>query len=230
MYKLLLVEDDLDYGTVIQQYLSICGFEVKWLNTPEQVIDTVTKEHFDLAILDIMLPVKDGFTLSKEINRVLPSLPFLFLTAKNQNIDRLMGLKLGADDYISKTCDPEELKIRIDNILKNQTNPTTKLDYYQLGAYRFYPDQLKLTISTNTHRLTERERDLLVLLINYDKQIVERTYILQQLWPTNDYFNGRSLDVFITRLRKYLAEDENIQITSIRGLGFEIDLALKEKE
>ncbi|MEC4115044.1 response regulator transcription factor [Myroides pelagicus] len=230
MNRILLVEDDIDYGIVVKQYLEISGFEVVWASTPTPVFEYLDQYSFDIAILDIMLPIKDGFTLAKEINTNYPHLPFLFLTAKNQNFDRLIGLKLGASDYLSKTCDPEELKIRIDNILKNQINRTTKLDYYQLGAYRFYPDQLKLTISTNTHRLTERERDLLALLISYDKQIVERNYILQQLWPANDYFNGRSLDVFITRLRKYLAEDENIQITSIRGLGFEIDLALKEKE
>ena len=225
MYKLLLVEDDIDYGTVIQQYLGICGFDVKWFSTPDKVVNVVTEEHFDLAILDIMLPVKDGFTLSKEINTVLPTLPFLFLTAKNQNIDRLMGLKLGADDYISKTCDPEELKLRIENILKRTAKPKT--EQYLLGSYTFNPVQLKLTHSTETIRLTERERDLLLLLIASNGKIISREEILQKLWPSADYFNGRSLDVFVTRLRKYFQHDDAISIASLRGIGFEINLSLK---
>ncbi|MDR2224295.1 MAG: response regulator transcription factor [Flavobacteriaceae bacterium] len=225
MYKLLLVEDDLDYGMVIQQYLTICGFEVQWFTTPEQVIDTITQKQFDLAILDIMLPQKDGFTLSKEIHAIAPTLPFLFLTAKNQNIDRLMGLKLGADDYISKTCDPEELKLRIENILKRTA--TSKIEHYQLGSYTFNPIQLKLTHPTETIRLTERERDLLLLLITSNGQIISREEILQKLWPSADYFNGRSLDVFITRLRKYFQHDDSISIISLRGIGFEIHLSLR---
>lgn len=225
MYKLLLVEDDIDYGTVIQQYLGICDFEVKWFSTPDKVVTAVIEEHFDLAILDIMLPVKDGFTLSKEINTVLPTLPFLFLTAKNQNIDRLMGLKLGADDYISKTCDPEELKLRIENILKRTAKPKT--EQYLLGSYTFNPVQLKLTHPTETIRLTERERDLLLLLIASNGKIISREEILQKLWPSADYFNGRSLDVFVTRLRKYFQHDDTISIASLRGIGFEINLSLK---
>lgn len=225
MYKLLLVEDDIDYGTVIQQYLGICGFEVKWFSIPDKVVTAVTEEHFDLAILDIMLPVKDGFTLSKEINTVLPTLPFLFLTAKNQNIDRLMGLKLGADDYISKTCDPEELKLRIENILKRTAKPKT--EQYLLGSYTFNPVQLKLTHPNETIRLTERERDLLLLLIASNGKIISREEILQKLWPSADYFNGRSLDVFVTRLRKYFQHDDAISIASLRGIGFEINLSLK---
>lgn len=225
MYKLLLVEDDIDYGTVIQQYLGICGFDVKWFSTPDKVVNAVAEEHFDLAILDIMLPVKDGFTLSKEINTVLPTLPFLFLTAKNQNIDRLMGLKLGADDYISKTCDPEELKLRIENILKRTVKQKT--EQYLLGSYTFNPVQLKLTHPTETIRLTERERDLLLLLIDSNGKIISREEILQKLWPSADYFNGRSLDVFVTRLRKYFQHDDAISIASLRGIGFEINLSLK---
>lgn len=225
MPKLLLVEDDIDYGTVIQQYLSICGFEIEWLPTPERVIELITNNSFDLAILDIMLPQKDGFTLAKEISALKPTLPFLFLTAKNQNIDRLMGLKLGADDYISKTCDPEELKLRIENILKR--NLITKKEEYHLGSYYFNPSQLKLSHPKETFRLTEREKDLLLLLIQYNKKVISREEILNNLWSSSDYFNGRSMDVFLTRLRKYLRHDDNIKITSIRGVGFEVYLSLK---
>lgn len=225
MSNILLVEDDLDYGTVIQQYLTICGFNVKWFATPEDVLDHIQMSQYDLAILDIMLPIKDGFTLAKEIHTKQPRLPFLFLTAKNQNIDRLMGLKLGADDYISKTCDPEELKLRIENILKRTVAP--KIEQYQLGAYSFHPLQLKLTHANETTRLTEREKDLLLLFIQHNKKVITREAILEQLWPAADYFNGRSLDVFVTRLRKYLSLDDSIQIKSIRGIGFEIELSIQ---
>jgi len=223
MHKILLVEDDLDYGTVVKQYLTFSGFDVIWTPQSEVVADLLQEHHFHLAILDIMLPVKDGFSLAKEIHTSHPEIPFLFLTAKNQNIDRLLGLKLGAADYISKTCDPEELKLRIDNILRYTVSPSTST--YKLGFYTFTPTLLRLQSAKKTYQLTERERDLLLLFIQHDQSIIEREQILNQLWQSADYFSGRSLDVFVTRLRKYLAEDDNIQITSIRGVGFKLDLA-----
>ncbi|WP_413513938.1 response regulator transcription factor [Myroides odoratus] len=224
MYKILLVEDDLDYGTVVKQYLEFSGFDVIWTSSSEEVATLLQKTTFNLAILDIMLPLKDGFTLAKEIRRDNPQIPFLFLTAKNQNIDRLVGLKLGAADYISKTCDPEELKLRIDNILRYTQTETNAV--YHLGSYTFNPNHLRLENSKNKYQLTERERDLLLLFIQHNNSILTRELILTKLWPSADYFNGRSLDVFVTRLRKYLAEDDAIQISSIRGVGFKIDLAL----
>lgn len=225
MHKILLVEDDLDYGTVIKQYLEICGFSILWLTTPTDVFKILEQDKYSLAILDIMLPIQDGFNLSKDIRLKYPHIPFLFLTAKNQNIDRLMGLKLGAEDYISKTCDPEELKLRIENIIKRHTVSID--DKYYLGTYTFYPMQLKLVHAKETFRLTEREKDLLLLFIQYNKKVLPRDVILTQLWPSADYFNGRSMDVFVTRLRKYLSYDDNVQITSLRGVGFETNLAIK---
>lgn len=225
MHKILLVEDDLDYGTVIKQYLEICGFSILWLTTPTDVFKILEQDKYSLAILDIMLPIQDGFNLSKDIRLKYPHIPFLFLTAKNQNIDRLMGLKLGAEDYISKTCDPEELKLRIENIIKRNTVSID--EKYYLGAYTFYPMQLKLVHAKETFRLTEREKDLLLLFIQYNKKVLPRDVILTQLWSSADYFNGRSMDVFVTRLRKYLSYDDNVQITSLRGVGFETNLAIK---
>ncbi len=224
MHKILLVEDDLDYGTVVKQYLEFSGFDVIWTSQPEDVANLFLHTNFSLAILDIMLPIKDGFSLAKEIHQTIPNLPFLFLTAKNQNIDRLLGLKLGAADYISKTCDPEELKLRIDNILRFTIPQQNSI--YQLGIYTFNPTLLRLENGKNTYQLTERERDLLLLFIKHNKSIIERELILTKLWQSADYFNGRSLDVFVTRLRKYLSDDDNIQINSIRGVGFKVDLAL----
>lgn len=223
MYNILLVEDDLDYGTVVKQYLEFSGFQVTWTPRAAEVNTLIIQQVFDLAILDIMLPVKDGFTLAKEIHQNHPQIPFLFLTAKNQNIDRLLGLKLGAADYISKTCDPEELKLRIDNILRYTQTKTYQT--YQLGIFTFTPNLLRLEHTKKTYQLTERERDLLLLFIQHDRSILEREVILNQLWQSADYFSGRSLDVFVTRLRKYLSDDDAIQINSIRGVGFKVDLA-----
>lgn len=223
MHNILLVEDDIDYGTVVKQYLEISGFNVIWTPSSIEVAELLQQHHFHLAILDIMLPIKDGFTLAKEIHQNHPNIPFLFLTAKNQNIDRLLGLKLGAADYIAKTCDPEELKLRIDNIMRHTPIETSTV--YHLGIYTFNPTLLRLEHAKKTYQLTERERDLLLLFIQHDQSILEREVILNQLWQTADYFNGRSLDVFVTRLRKYLSDDDNIQISSIRGVGFKINLA-----
>lgn len=223
MHNILLVEDDIDYGTVVKQYLEISGFNVIWTSSSTAVAELLQQHHFHLAILDIMLPIKDGFTLAKEIHQNHPKIPFLFLTAKNQNIDRLLGLKLGAADYIAKTCDPEELKLRIDNIMRHTPIETSTV--YHLGIYTFNPALLRLEHAKKTYQLTERERDLLLLFIQHDQSILEREVILNQLWQAADYFNGRSLDVFVTRLRKYLSDDDNIQISSIRGVGFKINLA-----
>ena len=222
MYKILLVEDDIDYGQVMQQYLEICGFQVQWLNTPENIKQVLVDTKFDLIILDIMLPVQDGFSLSKKIKEEHPDIPFLFLTAKNQNIDRIMGLKLGAQDYVDKTADPEELKIRINNILSRTAKTTNKT--IAIVSYTLYPEQLKLTHKNNTYRLTERERDLILLLIEHNNTIITKEEILKKLWPSTDYFSSRSLDVFMTRLRQYFINDDNIQIISIRGVGYEIKL------
>lgn len=228
MHKILLVEDDLDYGTVIKQYLEICGFSIVWLPTSSDVFKTLKQGNFNLAILDIMLPIQDGFSLSKQIRTEFPQIPFLFLTAKNQNIDRLMGLKLGAEDYISKTCDPEELKLRIDNIIKR--TKVAAEDKYRLGTYTLYPRQLKLVHPKETTRLTEREKDLLLLFIKYNNKVIPRDIILNQLWSAADYFSGRSLDVFVTRLRKYLIHDDKVKIISLRGVGFQINIANNEQK
>lgn len=222
MHKILLVEDDTDYGTTMKQYLEISGFEVIWLNSPKCVTDVLRQQKISLAVLDIMLPIQDGFSLSKEIQTLHPSLPFLFLTAKNQNLDRLTGLKLGAADYISKTCDPEELKLRIDNIIRNANHSSFSQKEYQIGEYTLYPELFKLTHPRQTTHLTKKECDLLLLLIQYNKQLIKRETILHRLWPETDFFSGRSMDVFMTRLRKYFRHDPSIQIRSIRGVGFEV--------
>lgn len=220
--KILLVEDDADLGMVLKQYLESSDFEVKWYTHPKALLDdTDALKNNQLAILDVMLPEMDGFTLAKTI-RQQHQIPFLFLTAKGQSIDRILGLKLGADDYITKPCEPEELLLRIHNILKRQLSATPNKTV-NLGAYAFNPALYQLVFNDTIIQLTEKEAELLSLFLNHNHQIVNRKDILEKLWGKDDYFLGRSLDVFMTRLRKYFQHDARISFDSIRGIGFKIE-------
>ncbi|MBP6576740.1 MAG: response regulator transcription factor [Chryseobacterium sp.] len=219
--KILLVEDDPDLGMVLKQYLEFSDFEVTWISNPEEILkDKKNVENFQLAILDVMLPVMDGFELSKKI-RKMSNIPFLFLTAKGQSIDRILGLKLGADDYITKPCEPEELILRIKNILKR--NETSEKSAIQIGNYSFIPSQFQLIFGNESIQLTEKESELLLLLSKSNQKIINRKEILETLWGENDYFLGRSLDVFMSRLRKYFQKDDRIKFDSIRGIGFKVE-------
>ena len=218
--KILLVEDDQDLGMVLKQYLEFSEFEVNWIPNPEEILKNKKQiDNYQLAILDVMLPVMDGFELSKEIRKT-SDIPFLFLTAKGQSIDRILGLKLGADDYITKPCEPEELILRIKNILKRNESSTKSI--IKLGDYSFIPSQFQLLFQDETIQLTEKESELLLLLSRNNHKIVNRKEILETLWGENDYFLGRSLDVFMTRLRKYFHQDERIRFDSVRGIGFRV--------
>lgn len=218
--KILLVEDDPDLGMVLKQYLEFSDFTVRWIPHPEEILkDKKIISGFQLAILDVMLPVMDGFELSKEI-RKSSDIPFLFLTAKGQSIDRILGLKLGADDYITKPCEPEELILRIRNILKRQQAVQAVIS---IGDYSFIPSQFRIMFRNETIQLTEKESELLLLLSKNNHQIINRKEILETLWGENDYFLGRSLDVFMTRLRKYFQHDKRIRFDAVRGIGFNIE-------
>lgn len=217
----LLVEDEYDFGFILKQYLEMSDFNVHWYQNPIQALDDfLLVNQCDIAILDVMLPEMDGFTLAKKLQEKT-EFPFLFLTAKNQQIDRILGLKLGADDYISKPCDPEELILRIKNILNRKGYKSTSEEIL-IGNYVFKPKQLVLQHSDTDYQLTEREVSLLLLLTQYNNQVVTREIILQHVWKNTDYFTGRSMDVFISRLRKYFQNDDRIKIQSIRGVGFHV--------
>lgn len=219
--KILLVEDDPDLGMVLKQYLEFSDFEVRWISNPQEILEnTEMIRDFQLAILDVMLPFMDGFELSKEIRKT-SEIPFLFLTAKGQSIDKILGLKLGADDYITKPCEPEELILRIQNILKRQKTSVT--EKFSIGKYSFIPSQFQLIFDTEIIQLTEKESELLLLLSKNNHKIINRKEILENLWGENDYFLGRSLDVFMTRLRKYLQKDDRIKFESVRGIGFKVE-------
>ncbi|MFW2136884.1 response regulator transcription factor [Chryseobacterium sp. TY4] len=222
--KILLVEDDADFGMILKQYLELSDFEVIWFQNPEDVLEIIeTQFDFQIGILDVMMPNIDGFSLAKHLLKKQANFPILFLTAKNQKIDRLTGLKLGADDYISKPCDPEELVLRIQNILKRSTFTAIQQTEIKIGSYLLNTEKLQLEHPKGKHKLTLKENELLLFLLNHNHQLLKREVILENLWENTDYFSGRSLDVFISRLRKYFADDDSIKITSIRGVGFEID-------
>ena len=217
--KILLAEDDPDFGMILKQYLELEDFEVSWFQNPEGIVSRLTSDFpFHMGILDVMMPNIDGFSLAKMILKEKNNFPLLFLTAKNQKIDRLTGLKIGADDYISKPCDPEELVLRIKNIIKRTTTavPETiiKMGQYSLDTKKLPHGNIRLTI---------REQQLLVYLLKHNHSAITRDEILDNIWETNDYFTGRSLDVFISRLRKYFSHDPQIKIQSLRGIGFDID-------
>ena len=220
--KLILVEDDQDLGTVLKQYLEFSDFEVIWFNHPQKLLNEIELvKTVQLIILDVMLPEIDGFSLAKKLAETI-TISYLFLTAKAQSFDRVLGLKLGADDYITKPCDPEELVLRIKNILKR--NQPVLDNSVKIGAYVFNRNYLTLSHNDEVFQLTEKEVELLNYFILHNHKLVTRKEILETIWGENDYFMGRSLDVFMSRLRKYFQYDESIKFESVRGIGFKIEL------
>lgn len=215
---LLLVEDDIDLQKVLAQYLELSGFRVYTANHGRHGLEVFNEHHVDLCILDVMMPVMDGFALAKEIRSLDPSMPVVFLTAKNQKEDRLKGLKIGADDYITKPFEAEELVLRLHNILKRAGKK--EFDSVQLGRLKVRFDELAIDDGNKLHNLTPREAELLKYLIDHRNKLLKRDQILEELWGQNDYFLGRSMDVFISRLRKYLQEEPAVTLETKRGVGF----------
>lgn len=218
---LLYVEDDASLSFVTQDNLELQGYQITHCADGPSALEAIHQQSFDLCILDVMLPGVDGFTLAQEIRKINPHVPILFLTAKSLKEDRIHGLKLGADDYITKPFSIEELILKIEVFLRRSlVVQPIKNQGFKIGKYYF--DYSNLTLSNNGHtkRLTQKEADLLSFLTKYKNQVVKRSTILETLWGEDDYFLGRSLDVFISRLRKYLNEDERLRIENIHGVGF----------
>ncbi|MFT4204834.1 MAG: response regulator transcription factor [Chitinophagaceae bacterium] len=227
MGTILFVEDEIDLGNVIKQYLEMNHFQIEWKTdgqAAKNYIDSNVNE-IDLAIIDISLPELNGFELAQYINGI-SAMPYLFLTARKEKTDRITGLKLGAVDYITKPFDIDELIVRIENILKrsNKHYPTASQDEtpveYSFKEVSFIKDQLFLKIGKEETTLTLREAELLEFLFKNKNKILKREIILTELWGKNDYFLGRSLDVFISRLRKYFVSSESIQISNVYGIGY----------
>jgi DNA-binding response OmpR family regulator len=224
---LLLAEDDASLGMVVKDYLNISGYEVFWCEDGKMAWESFQKNKFDLCLLDVMLPEMDGFDLANSIRQLNPEIPILMLTAKSLKEDKIKGFKLGADDYIVKPFNIEELVFRIEVFLRrskstgNKEN-TQKVNLNQIGNYLFDYDNLTLQRQDDIKNLTQKEADILKLLLEQKGQVVKRSEILIKVWGEDDFFLGRSLDVFVSKLRKYLKDDTNIEIQTIYGVGFKL--------
>lgn len=220
--KLLLVEDEESLGYLLQEYLAMKGFDITWGKNGKEALQVLDKIDFELAILDVMMPEMDGFTLAHTIKEKYPELPFIFLTAKSMKVDVLKGFSLGAVDYLKKPIDEEELFVRIKAILDHfvHVQPKTNANFYKIGNYSFDTYNQKLILNDQERKLTKRESDLLKVLISNKNNLCKHRDILVDLWGGNDYFNRKSLNVFITRLRQYLKDDSNIIIENLHGQGF----------
>ena len=218
---LLYVEDDESLSFVTRDHLELQGYQVSHFPDGRSALKAMADTSFDLCLLDVMLPEMDGFTLAQEIRKRNTHIPILFLTAKSLKEDRIQGLRLGADDYITKPFSIEELILKIEVFLRRSSiTGNASPAIFSIGQYQFNYPNLQLSISDTSRRLTQKEADLLHYLLQHTNQVVKRSDILEEIWGENDYFLGRSLDVFISRLRKYLKGDENIRIENIHGVGF----------
>jgi DNA-binding response OmpR family regulator len=226
MKKILLAEDDFDFSNVLIQYLQLHDFDVVWAEDGVKALEIFKKNSFDICILDVMMPKMDGFVLAEELIKINPETPFVFLTAKQLKEDRIKGLQLGADDYIVKPFEVEELILRLNNILKrselNFKTPTVQ--EISIGKYIFDTKRLCLKKDNSTQQLTEKEALLIEYLYQNRNQLIKREAILKNIWKNDDYFSGRSMDVFITKIRKYFQEDKNISIESTRFIGLEFKI------
>jgi two-component system OmpR family response regulator len=221
--KILLAEDDENLGSLLKEYLKAKSFDADWVTDGEKAFKKFESGSYDICVLDVMMPVKDGFTLAKEIRMMNRDMPIIFLTAKSMKEDVFEGFSIGADDYITKPFSMEELLYRIEAILRRtKGDSATKQSVYTIGKYQFDTNKQLLTLGDNSQKLTTKESELLKLLCNNANQILERNFALKAIWIDDNYFNARSMDVYITKLRKYLKEDPSIEIMNIHGKGYKL--------
>jgi len=218
--RILLVEDDPHLGYILKEYLQMHNFEVALAVDGEAGSQAFRKNTYDLIILDVMLPKKDGFTLAEEIKSIAPASPIIFLTAKSLKVDKLKGFKLGGDDYLVKPVDEEELIARIQAVLKRSKGAPLSGGSFNIGQFIFDPKGPTLQSGDSFKRLTQMESKLLQILCESAGHVVESDLILKTLWGKHDYFTRRSMDVFISRLRRYLHEDPTIRITNLHSKGY----------
>lgn len=219
--QILLVEDDVNLGYILKEYLQMHDFGVFWAKDGDEGFQAFQSNHFDLCILDVMMPKKDGFELASEIKASSHEVPLIFLTAKSLKVDKLKGFKIGCDDYIIKPVDEEELIARLHAVLKrSQRTSESGTEFCAIGNYTFNPKNQQLYTDKIKHTLTTKEAKILTILSQRKGTLIERDRILKELWGESDYFNRRSMDVFITKLRKYLQDDPKVSITNVHGKGF----------
>jgi len=226
MIQILLTEDDPNLGQLLQEYLSSKGYRVDLAVNGEIGIKHFLENQYDLCLLDVMMPRKDGFSLAKEIRFSNKDIPIIFLTAKSMKEDTIQGFKVGADDYITKPFNMEELLMRIKAVLrryrKSETTSEPQQSTFELGKYRFDFDHQLLSFDDNTQKLTSKESALLKLFCENKNQPINRSFALKLIWGDDSYFNARSMDVYITKLRKHLKDDASLQIMHVHGEGFKL--------
>jgi two-component system, OmpR family, response regulator len=222
--KILLCEDDTNLGMVLKNYLELNDYDVTLERDGKLGLAAFQREKFDICLLDVMMPNMDGFTLAEEIRDVNPDVPLFFLSAKTMKDDIIQGYKLGADDYITKPFDSEVLLLKIKAILKRneEMHREEANAEYDLGKYHFNPRLRELSVGGKVQTLSPKENELLKMLSEYKNDLLSREIALKKIWGSDTYFNGRSMDVYIAKLRKYLKEDSSIEIVNIHGNGFRL--------
>jgi len=223
--KILFVEDEQSLGMIVKESLEIRGFEVRYCQDGKAGLRAFKEFHPDVCLLDIMMPIKDGYTLAKDIRKIDQQVPIIFLTARSQSSDVVKGFELGANDYIKKPFSMEELIVRVKARL-SESRGMSDLDSDQtsfvVGTYNFEYNRQTLEINGEVRKLTHREAEILRLLCLSKNKVLERSQVLDKVWGDDNFFNARSMDVFITKLRKYLVKDPNVEILNVRGIGYKL--------
>jgi DNA-binding response OmpR family regulator len=225
--KVLLAEDDKNLGAVLKAYLEAKGYQTMLCVNGKEAFDIFNKKKVDFCIVDVMMPVKDGFTLAQEIRKLDKHIPILFLTAKSLQEDKIRGFELGGDDYLTKPFSMEELLMRMKAILRRvneATGPEGKTTQFRLGKMTFDYNRQLLTSTSAEHKLTSKEAELLKLLCDNANEVLDRSVALNRIWQDDSYFNARSMDVYITKLRKYLKDDPSVELMNVHGIGFKLVL------
>lgn len=222
--KILLAEDDQNLGLLLKEYLIAKGYETDLFADGELAYHGFMRSHYNICLLDVMMPKKDGFSLAKDIRMVNADVPIVFLTAKNLKEDVLAGFKIGADDYLTKPFSMEELIFRIEAILRRITGDKqqTEQSVFKIGTYSFDARKQILTHDNTEVKMTTKESELLRLLATNMNKVLERNYALKAIWVDDNYFNARSMDVYITKLRKHLKEDPSVEIINVHGKGYKL--------
>ena len=222
--NILLAEDDNNLGILLRNYLIAKNYPSTLCVNGTEAYAAFTRYHFSICLIDIMMPEMDGLTLAKEIRKLKPDIPIIFITAKNQEEDIIEGFVSGADDYITKPFSMEELLYRIEAVLRRTTgkNSNKKEPSYDIGEYSFDTRKQLLTHKVQTFKLTTKESELLEMLCRHKNDILERNFALNTIWKDDNYFNARSMDVYITKLRKYLQHDESVKILNVHGKGYKL--------
>lgn len=222
--KILLAEDDTNLSALLEEYLGLKGYDVDLYNDGNAALEGFRKNDYDICLLDVMMPQMDGFTLAQEIRKSDKEIPIIFLTAKSMKEDKITGFDIGADDYITKPFSMEELLARVKAVLRRTAISADEPEpaVYHFGRFEFDYDHQLLIIDGEERKLTTKESDLLRMLCKYKNRVMEREEALNKIWGNDSYFTARSMDVFITKLRKYLKADPNIQILNIHGTGYKL--------